>query len=100
MMTPKAQTVAPARARISQRGLERACLAALIAVALLLALVNLPYAPRTWFDEGSHLHVPKTLVQHGVYADISSEGYRYYGPTVGVGPPLSWRDLQSPAPAD
>jgi hypothetical protein len=48
--------------------------------------VNLPYAPRTWFDEGSHLHVPKTLVQHGVYADISSEGYRYYGPTVGVGP--------------
>src|SRR6266508_712585 len=86
MMAPKAQTVAPARARISQRGLERACLAALIAVALLLALVNLPYAPRTWFDEGSHLHVPKTLVQHGVYADISSEGYRYYGPTVGVGP--------------
>jgi 4-amino-4-deoxy-L-arabinose transferase-like glycosyltransferase len=86
MITPKAQTVAPARARISQRGLERAWLAALIAVALFLALVNLPYAPRTWFDEGSHLHVPKTLVQHGVYADISSEGYRYYGPTVGVGP--------------
>lgn len=42
--------------------------------------------PRTWFDEGSHLHVPKTLVQHGVYADISSEGYRHYGPTIGVGP--------------
>ncbi len=58
----------------------------LIGGVLLLALVNLPYAPRTWFDEGSHLHVPKTLVQHGVYADISSEGYRYYGPTVGVGP--------------
>lgn len=65
---------------------ERAWLVMLIAVALLLAFINLPYSPRTWFDEGSHLHVPKTLVQHGVYADISSEGYRYYGPTVGVGP--------------
>jgi len=42
--------------------------------------------PLTWFDEGSHLHVPKTLVQHGVYADLSSEGYRHYGPTIGVGP--------------
>src|SRR6266498_4058386 len=88
MITPKAQTVAPARERISQRGVERAWLAALIAVALFLALVNLPYAPRTWFDEGSHLHVPKTLIQHGVYADISSEGYRYYGPTIGVGPTI------------
>jgi len=26
-----------------------------------------------------------TLIQHGVYADISSEGYRYYGPTIGIG---------------
>ncbi|NTU79625.1 MAG: glycosyl transferase [Chloroflexales bacterium] len=65
---------------------QRAALISLAALALLLAMVNLPYAPRTWFDEGSHLHVPKTLLQHGVYADISSEGYRYYGPTVGVGP--------------
>ncbi len=65
---------------------ERVAQAGLIVLALLLVLVNLPYAPRTWFDEGSHLHVPKTLVQHGVYADISSEGFRYYGPTVGVGP--------------
>lgn len=63
--------------------------AALLVVALLvslLALVNLPYAPPTWFDEGSHLHVPETLVRHGVYADISSEGFRYFGPTIGVGP--------------
>lgn len=66
--------------------LERLWLPALVAAALLLSLINLPYAPITWFDEGSHLHVPKTLVRHGVYADISSEGYRYYGPTVGVGP--------------
>ncbi|WP_298817352.1 ArnT family glycosyltransferase [Chloroflexus sp.] len=61
---------------------------ALIVIALIavLSLVNLPYAPRTWFDEGSHLHVPETLVRYGVYADISSEGFRYFGPTIGVGP--------------
>ncbi len=47
---------------------------------------NLTRYPAPWFDEGSHLHVPKTLIQHGVYADISSDGFRYYGPTIGVGP--------------
>ncbi|MBK9926000.1 MAG: glycosyltransferase family 39 protein [Anaerolineales bacterium] len=47
---------------------------------------NLTRFPSPWFDEGSHLHVPKTLVKFGVYADISSEGFRYYGPTIGVGP--------------
>jgi 4-amino-4-deoxy-L-arabinose transferase-like glycosyltransferase len=61
-------------------------LVTLVALASLLALINLPYAPATWFDEGSHLHVPKTLVRYGVYADISSEGFRYFGPTIGVGP--------------
>jgi 4-amino-4-deoxy-L-arabinose transferase-like glycosyltransferase len=86
MITPNAQTISLAGMRLSRRTLERAWLVVLIALALFLALINLPYAPRTWFDEGSHLHVPKTLVQHGVYADISSEGYRYYGPTVGIGP--------------
>jgi 4-amino-4-deoxy-L-arabinose transferase-like glycosyltransferase len=58
----------------------------LYALAAILALVNLPYAPRTWYDEGSHLHVPKTLVQDGIYADKSAEGYRFHGPTIGVGP--------------
>lgn len=47
---------------------------------------NLTRFPQPWFDEGSHLHVPKTLVQYGVYADRSSEGFRFYGPTIGVGP--------------
>jgi 4-amino-4-deoxy-L-arabinose transferase-like glycosyltransferase len=47
---------------------------------------NLTRFPAPWFDEGSHLHVPKTLVNYGVYADISREGFRYYGPTIGVGP--------------
>lgn len=47
---------------------------------------NLTRYPEPWFDEGSHLHVPKTLVRFGEYADISSDGFRYYGPTIGVGP--------------
>jgi hypothetical protein len=57
-----------------------------VAVVLFLALYNLTDYPQTWFDEGSHLHVPKTLIRFGVYADYSSEGFRYYGPTVGIGP--------------
>jgi hypothetical protein len=57
-----------------------------ILVVLFLALYNLDVFPTTWFDEGSHLHVPKTLVQQGAYADVSSEGLRYFGPTAGVGP--------------
>lgn len=57
-----------------------------VAMVMFLALYNLTDYPLTWFDEGSHLHVPKTLVRFGVYADYSSEGFRYYGPTVGVGP--------------
>jgi len=57
-----------------------------VAVLLFFACWKLTDFPATWFDEGSHLHVPKTLVQQGIYADVSSEGYRYYGPTLGVGP--------------
>lgn len=56
------------------------------AVVVFLCLYHLTAYPLTWYDEGSHLHVPKTLVRHGVYADLSSEGFRYYGPTIGVGP--------------
>lgn len=61
-------------------------LAVAVVGILFLVFFNLSSYPVTWFDEGSHLHVPKTLVQTGVYADKSSEGFRYYGPTVGVGP--------------
>lgn len=57
-----------------------------IALVVFLALYNLTSFPVTWFDEGSHLHVPKTLLRFGEYADRSSEGFRYYGPTIGVGP--------------
>jgi 4-amino-4-deoxy-L-arabinose transferase-like glycosyltransferase len=57
-----------------------------VVMILFLALYHLSEFPLTWFDEGSHLHVPKTLVRFGVYADYSSEGFHYYGPVIGVGP--------------
>ncbi|GAB4466160.1 MAG: hypothetical protein Kow0070_28930 [Anaerolineales bacterium] len=57
-----------------------------ILLVYFLVFHNLTRFPAPWFDSGSHLHVPKTLVKYGVYADISSEGFRYYGPTIGVGP--------------
>jgi len=60
-----------------------------ITLALLVwffVFFHLTSFPEPWFDEGSHLHVPKTLVNYGVYADYSSDGFRYYGPTIGVGP--------------
>jgi 4-amino-4-deoxy-L-arabinose transferase-like glycosyltransferase len=65
---------------------ENAGVAVGIALVLFLTLYNLTDYPLTWFDEGSHLHVPKTLVRFGVYADYSSEGFRHYGPTIGLGP--------------
>ncbi len=57
-----------------------------ILATVVLVFFNLTDYPTPWYDEGSHLHVPKTLLQYGQYADYSSEGFRYYGPTIGVGP--------------
>jgi 4-amino-4-deoxy-L-arabinose transferase-like glycosyltransferase len=81
-------TVARLQVSIDQQAglVQRAAVAAGVVLALFLALYNLPDYPLTWFDEGSHLHVPKTLVRFGVYADYSSEGFRHYGPTLGIGP--------------
>jgi 4-amino-4-deoxy-L-arabinose transferase-like glycosyltransferase len=73
---------------VNRRGdiVRWAIMAFAAAMFIFLALYNLTNYPLTWFDEGSHLHVPKTLVRFGVYADYSSDGFRYYGPTLGVGP--------------
>jgi 4-amino-4-deoxy-L-arabinose transferase-like glycosyltransferase len=57
-------------------------------IILFLAFYNLTRFPLTWYDEGSHLHVPKALVLFGNYVDYSSEGFRSYGPTLGVGPTI------------
>lgn len=53
---------------------------------VVLATWNLTAWPDTWFDEGSHLMVPKSVVRTGVYADYDSTGFRYFGATLGVGP--------------
>lgn len=57
-----------------------------IAITLFLLLYHLDGYPMPWYDEGSHLHVAKNYALQGVYADSSSEGYRPFGPAVGVGP--------------
>ena len=87
------KTAVRAAATVSQVGanrrvsfVRRGVVALTVVVILFLALYNLIDYPPTWFDEGSHLHVPKTLVRFGIYADYSSEGFRYYGPILGVGP--------------
>ncbi len=73
---------------VHKSSMVRSTIVAIIITTIIgfLALYNLTNYPKTWFDEGSHLHVPKTLLRFGVYADYSSEGFRYYGPTIGVGP--------------
>jgi 4-amino-4-deoxy-L-arabinose transferase-like glycosyltransferase len=57
-----------------------------LALVSVLAFANLTTYPTIWFDEGIHLHVPKAVALFGVYADYSSEGFRFYGPTMSVGP--------------
>jgi 4-amino-4-deoxy-L-arabinose transferase-like glycosyltransferase len=65
---------------------RRVAIALGVVVLGVLAFVNLTTYPAMWFDEGVHLHVPKAIVRYGVYADYSSEGFRFYGPTMSVGP--------------
>jgi 4-amino-4-deoxy-L-arabinose transferase-like glycosyltransferase len=90
-MAPKNALTIPIAAHSRVRGQpivmwRHAATAIALAFVLFFTLYHLTSFPITWFDEGSHLHVPKTLVRLGVYADYSSEGFRYYGPTVSVGP--------------
>lgn len=61
--------------------------AALAAALLLwLAFFHIERYPRLLFDEGSYLQIAENTAFHGHYAERSSEGYRLYGGTVGVGP--------------
>ncbi|MEZ4669884.1 MAG: glycosyltransferase family 39 protein [Anaerolineae bacterium] len=57
-----------------------------VLATLFLLLYRLNQFPVPWYDEGSHLHVAKNYALYGVYADSSSEGYRPFGPAIGVGP--------------
>ena len=79
----------PAADRIAVARIGALKVVGLVAAATLLAVlafVRLTEYPTIWFDEGIHLHVPKAVVQFGEYADFSSDGFRYYGPTMSVGP--------------
>ncbi|MEO7912510.1 MAG: glycosyltransferase family 39 protein, partial [Roseiflexaceae bacterium] len=58
----------------------------LLVVALILALYNLEYSPRTWQDEGGTLSLARTLVEDGVYAIRNSDGYQTFGTVQSVGP--------------
>jgi hypothetical protein len=80
-------TVLPSRfSRFGTSRLTRLSGIAIAVVLTVLAFYNLSNYPTPWFDEGVHMHVPQTLVRYGVYADRSSDGFRYFGPTLGVGP--------------
>ena len=61
----------------------------LILTILLLAfllLYRLDVYPTPWHDEANYLKVAKNYALHGIYADFSSEGYRYTGPVISTGP--------------
>ncbi|MBI5667357.1 MAG: glycosyltransferase family 39 protein [Chloroflexi bacterium] len=74
--------------RALSRGLKlhRIALVMGIMIAAWLLLYRLADYPTPWYDEGSHLHVAKNYALNGIYADFSSDGIRYYGPAIGVGP--------------
>jgi 4-amino-4-deoxy-L-arabinose transferase-like glycosyltransferase len=66
--------------------LQYAAVAIGLGILAFLFLFRLSAFPYTFYDEGAHLHVAKNLALNGTYADYSSEGNRYGGPVVGVGP--------------
>jgi 4-amino-4-deoxy-L-arabinose transferase-like glycosyltransferase len=57
-----------------------------LALAASLMFYNLDLNPRPWQDEGSAAGIAKSLVQNGVYAIKSSEGYQTFGGVQSVGP--------------
>lgn len=81
MMTSASATTNATRNRWYQMALVGMAL-----VTVFMLLYRLDSYPAPWYDEGSHLHVAKNFALNGVYADSSSEGYRPFGPAIGVGP--------------
>ena len=57
-----------------------------VIVTLFLLFYRLDNYPLFFVDEGAFLRVSKTLAVEGVYADRSSEGYRYNGAVISTGP--------------
>jgi hypothetical protein len=71
--------------RRNERG-EKIIAAAVLALAAFLLFYNLDLNPRPWQDEGAVASVAKSLVQNGVYATKTSDGYETYGGVQSVGP--------------
>ena len=67
---------------------EKGLLVIVVVAALFVAFYNLEINPRPWHDEGSYLSLAKTLVQDGVYAVRTSDGYQTYGVVQSVGPTM------------
>jgi 4-amino-4-deoxy-L-arabinose transferase-like glycosyltransferase len=72
---------------LSQRRLMAYVVFGLVALTLtMLMFYRLDGFATLRHDEGSYLHVAKNYALHGIYADSSSEGYRFTGPVVSTGP--------------
>ncbi|MCC7353661.1 MAG: glycosyltransferase family 39 protein, partial [Anaerolineae bacterium] len=65
---------------------DRIVLLVSIPFVVFLLFYNLEYNPRPWHDEGALLSVSRTLVEDGVYAGRSSDGYQTFGAVQSVGP--------------
>jgi 4-amino-4-deoxy-L-arabinose transferase-like glycosyltransferase len=57
-----------------------------LAAVLFLFFWRLDVYPAPWFDEGAYMLVARTLVEDGVYAERSSDGYRFNGAVISTGP--------------
>ncbi len=75
------------RSGLSQRKVwEYGVVGMALVVLTFLMLYRLDVFATLRHDEGSYLHVAKNYALHGIYADSSSEGYRFTGPVVSTGP--------------
>ncbi len=61
---------------------------AILMLAAFLLVYNLDLNPRPWQDEGAVAGIAKSLVQTGVYAVKTSDGYQTYGGVQSVGPTI------------
>ena len=65
---------------------EKIVAVVVLALAAFCLFYNLGLNPRPWQDEGSAAGIAKSLVQNGVYAIKSSDGYQTFGGVQSVGP--------------
>jgi 4-amino-4-deoxy-L-arabinose transferase-like glycosyltransferase len=65
---------------------EKISAVAVFVLAAFLLFYNLDLNPRPWQDEGAVASIAKSLVQNGVYATKTSNGYETYGGVQSVGP--------------